>query len=30
MAAPKSAARLLTLLSKYSARERNTVSQVSR
>src|SRR5438552_1817281 len=30
MAAPKSAARLLNLLNKYSARERKTVSQVSR
>jgi lipid-binding SYLF domain-containing protein len=30
MAAPKSAARLLTLLNRYSARERKTVSQVSR
>jgi lipid-binding SYLF domain-containing protein len=30
MAAPKSAAKLLNLLNKYSARERETVSQVSR
>src|SRR5438270_4022495 len=30
MAAPKSAARLLNLLNKYSARERNNVSQVRR
>jgi SH3 domain-containing YSC84-like protein 1 len=30
MAAPKSAARLLTLLNKYSAHERKSVSQVSR
>jgi lipid-binding SYLF domain-containing protein len=30
MAAPRSAARLLKLLNKYSARERKTVSQVSR
>jgi len=30
MAAPKSAAKLLTLLNKYSARERNNVSQASR
>jgi lipid-binding SYLF domain-containing protein len=30
MAVPKSAARLLNLLNKYSARERKTVSQVSR